>query len=298
MKKILLLATSILATMIITLMPANAQVSVGVAAIDTLEGREQLRFLAADELKGRLTGSNEARITAQYILSELRRLGYEPRLEKFVAMERNMQNVILNIPGVDTTTQIVVGAHYDHLGMGAYGDAFNGADDNASGIVAVLQIAKAIKASGLTPKRTIVLAFWDGEEIGLHGSKNYMLNRDSATVKGYMNFDMIGRETDANNPNLFRYIYTEANPQYQTFLQKAIDNYSLNIDPHFKPWDKPTSGSDNASFAKKNVPIAWFHTDGNADYHKVTDTYDKICWAKMFDIIRASYLVQWEMANE
>lgn len=293
MKKILLTVLSLIAVL-----TSSAQVSKGVAAIDTLEGREQLRFLAVDEMRGRLTGSNEARLTAQYIQSELRRMGYNPTIEKFVAKEINMQNVLLTIPGKDTTTSIVVGAHYDHLGMGAYGDAFNGADDNASGIVAVLQIAKAIKASGLTPKRSIVLAFWDGEEIGLYGSKNYMLNRDSSTIKGYMNFDMIGRETDTNNPTVFRYLYTEAKPAYEKFLSNAIKDYDLNVIAQFRPWANPTSGSDNASFAKKGVPIAWFHTDANPDYHKVTDTYDKICWAKMFDIIRASYLVQWEMANE
>ena len=293
MKKILLTTLFFIAVL-----TCSAQVSKGVAAIDTLEGREQLRFLSVDEMRGRLTGSNEARLTAEYIQSELRRMGYQPTVEKFVAKGLNMQNVLLTIPGKDTSTCIVVGAHYDHIGMGAYGDAFNGADDNASGIVAVLQIAKAIKASGLTPKRSIVLAFWDGEEIGLHGSKNYMLNRDSTTIKGYMNFDMIGRETDENNPTLFRYLYTQSKPAYEKFLASAISDYKLDIIAQFKPWANPTSGSDNAPFAKKGVPIAWFHTDGHDDYHKESDTYDKICWAKMFDIIRASYVVQWEMANE
>ena len=293
MKKTLLITLSLF-----TILTVSAQVSKGVAAIDTLEGKEQLRFLSVDEMRGRLTGTNEARLTAQYIQSELRRMGYEPSVEKFDAKEKNMQNVILTIPGKDTSSCIVVGAHYDHLGMGAYGTVFNGADDNASGVVAVLQIAKAIKASGLTPKRSIVLAFWDGEEIGLHGSKNFMANRDSTTIKGYMNFDMIGRETETNNPTVFRYLYTKSKPVYETFLANAISDYDLNIIAQFKPLDNPTSGSDNAPFAKKSIPIAWFHTDGHADYHEVTDTYDKICWAKMFDIIRASYVVQWEMANE
>ena len=125
-----------------------------------------------------------------------------------------------------------------------------------------------------------------------------MSSRDSSTIKGYLNFDMIGRETDVNNPTVFRYLYTEGKPSYAKFLNEAIKDYDLNIIAQLRPWDKPTSGSDNAPFAKKGVPIAWFHTDANPDYHKVTDTYDKICWDKLFDIIRASYVVQWEMANE
>ena len=95
---------------------------------------------------------------------------------------------------------VVVGAHYDHLGMDGnlVGDAiYNGADDNASGVAAVLQIAQAFLATGVQPARTVIFALWDGEEKGLLGPAYFVQSfREMAHIKGYLNFDMIGRNSD------------------------------------------------------------------------------------------------------
>lgn len=280
------------------------QVSKGVAAIDSLTAVARVQFLACDALEGRYAGSKDAAISAEYIASEFTRMGYKPVVQRFNERGGEMRNIYTVIPG-SSDEIIVIGAHYDHLGVDDKGDAFNGADDNASGVAAVLGIGDAIKASGLTPKRTIILALWDGEESGknrergLNGSRFFTQNFEQIkNVVFYMNFDMIGRNTDESKPTLFRYFYNDTKPQYRSYLETAITDFDLNLSPDFRPWDNPTSGSDNANFARIGIPIAWYHTDGHADYHKVSDTSDKLNWSKMLDIIKSSYLVSWQVANE
>ncbi|MFI3294690.1 MAG: M20/M25/M40 family metallo-hydrolase [Rikenellaceae bacterium] len=281
----------------------------GVEAMDEREARSQMEFLASDALQGRLTSTVYSRITAQYILAELRELGYEPQIVDFESEVRNrstgerdllpMQNILVTIAGEDTSADVIVGAHYDHLGVDESGDVYNGADDNASGVVAVLQIARALKAAGETPKVNIILAFWDGEECGLHGSRNYVSSaEDLGRIKGYLNFDMIGRNTDESRPELVRYIYSSKKPSYRSLLEGAIQDYDLSLEADYRPADDDLGGSDNASFNRQGIPIAWFHTDGHPDYHQVTDTPEKLNWSKLMDIARAAYLISWGMAQE
>ena len=277
---------------------AVAQVSRGVEAITRQSCEAQVAFLSSDLLQGRKAGTAENRIAAEYLASLFAEMGYKTVFQKFKGKDSvDLQNVLIEIQGVDTSRCIVVGSHYDHLGV-REGDIYNGADDNASGAVAIVQIAKAIKTAGLKPKYTIVLALWDAEEGGLWGSKHYVAScADPKKIVGYMNFDMIGRNSDETKPQSFTYFYTKAYPEYEKWLNLAIAEYHLDLKPDFSRWDDPTSGSDNASFAKAGVPICWYHTGGHADYHKPTDTVDKINWAKMVDIIRSSYFVAWQMAN-
>lgn len=277
----------------------SKQVAQGVQAIDRNSAEAQVRFLASDLLKGRLAGSVENKIAAEYLVSLLCEMGYKPTMQPFVARGgRNMQNILLTIPGQDTTQYTIIGSHYDHLGVRDE-QIYNGADDNASGAVAIIQIARAIKASGLKPKRNIMLALWDGEEGGLQGSKYFVANfKDTLAINHYMNFDMIGRNTDESNPEMFRYFYTAAHPEYEQWLREAIELYDLKLKPDYRSWDNPASGSDNASFAKRKIPITWYHTDAHPDYHKPTDTPEKLNWDKMLDIIRSSYLVSWMVANQ
>ena len=110
-----------------------------------------------------------------------------------------LSNVLAVLPGKKTDEYVVVGAHLDHEGV--YNDVagdkiYNGADDNASGVAAVLQIMKAFVASGVQPERTVVFAFWDGEEFGLLGSQYFTDHfAEMSKVKGYLNFDMVGSGT-------------------------------------------------------------------------------------------------------
>lgn len=281
----------------------------GVRSIERRKIEAQVAFLSSDSLRGRAAGSTEAAITAEYIASTMHGYGYDVTRQRFYVDSvktkqgrravGSMTNILCSIEGVDTTQSVIIGAHYDHLGVTKKGEIFNGADDNASGVTAVLQIARAFKEAGIRPRRTIIFAFWDGEEIGSLGSKHYIniALRDTLRAISYMNFDMIGRNTDESRPSMFRYLYTASSPEFERYLRGAIDRFDLQLDPDYKPWDNPTTGSDNAPFARQGVPIAWFHTDGHADYHRVSDTADKINYQKLTEIIRAAFVVATQMAK-
>lgn len=305
----------------------------GLKVINQTTAEAHIAFLASDELEGREAGFRGGRIAAEYIVSCLKQMNvaplgdcyYQPfeaynrerqKRERFqvnpdsirvikeekVHQKLNMRNVLAKIEGKRRDEYVVIGAHYDHLGIDPMleGDQiYNGADDNASGVSAVLQIARAFMMSGVQPERTIIFAFWDGEEKGLLGSHFFTRNfPEIKQVKGYLNFDMIGRNKDEANPTQVVYFYTEAHPVFGDWLKNDILKYKLNLTPNYRPWDKPIGGSDNASFARLDIPVIWYHTDGHIDYHMPGDHSDKINWEKVVDITKAAYLNMWNMANE
>lgn len=213
-----------------------------------------------------------------------------------------MRNVLGKIEGKNLGEIVIIGAHYDHLGVGPMlnGDQiYNGADDNASGVSAVLQVAQAFLATGVQPECTVIFAFWDGEERGLLGSKYFVHHfADIDKVKGYLNYDMIGRNKDETNPTHVVYFYTEAHPVFGEWLKNDIEKYKLNLTPDYRPWDRPVGGSDNASFAVRDIPVIWYHTDGHPDYHMPGDETHRINWDKVVNITKASFLNMWNMTNE
>ncbi len=205
------------------------------------------------------------------------------------------------IPGKKSDEYVVMGAHYDHLGVDPLLDGdkiYNGADDNASGVAAVLQIARAFIESGEQPERTIIFALWDGEEKGLLGSEYFMQTwAEPEKIKGYINFDMIGRNNNEAVPEHVVYFYTAAYPAFEEWLRNDIKERGLNLKPDYRAWDRPIGGGDNGSFAKRDIPVIWYHTDGHPDYHMPSDHADKINYPKTVDITRAAYLNLWNMAN-
>ena len=213
---------------------------------------------------------------------------------------RAMRNILACIPGKGKGV-VVVGAHYDHLGLDTtiVGDGcYNGADDNASGVSAVLQLANAIKKSRKKPERTIVFALWDGEEEGLLGSR-FFVKRSSflSDISAYMNFDMVGR-SEGENPRNVSYIFSAGNSSFGEWLKADVESYGLGLDPLYKASNNLLGGSDNSPFARKGVPIVWYHTEGHPDYHRPSDTADKIDYPKLLEITRAAYLCLWRLANE
>ncbi|MDO5571886.1 MAG: M20/M25/M40 family metallo-hydrolase [Bacteroidales bacterium] len=330
MKKTFLFAVSLSAVV-----SAYAQNNFGkeISIINKDNAKAHIGFLASDFLKGRDAGSESNYIAGEYIVSQLMQEGIEPfnesyfipfdaivipkkegRPEYVIDRERiikektesvkqlKMRNIIAKIDGENPNEFVVIGAHYDHLGIGeAVGNdsIFNGADDNASGVSAVLQIAKAIKQKGVKPKRTIVFAFWDGEERGLLGSKRFVEDfKDRDKIKGYLNFDMIGRNNNEEKPKHVVYFYTQAYPQFGDWMKLQVANNDIDLQPDLRPWDKPVGGSDNASFAKHNIPIIWYHTDAHPDYHKVGDHSGKINYDKVVQISRSACENIWNLANQ
>lgn len=311
---------------------AESPVKKGLQSINQSTAEAHIGFLASDELQGREAGFSGGRIAGEYIVSNLKSLGISPlgesyyqpfeaynkerqkkgrfqvhpdsiaELQKTVHQKLSLNNILGKIEGKNPNEYVIVGAHYDHLGIDPMLDGdpiYNGADDNASGVSAVLQIARAFLATGEKPERTVIFAFWDGEEKGLLGSKYFVQTYPEINqVKGYLNFDMIGRNNNEANPSQVVYFYTEAHPVFGDWLKNDIKMYGLNLAPDYRPWDKPIGGSDNASFAKLNIPIIWYHTDGHADYHMPGDHTDKINWDKVVNITKASFLNMWNLANE
>ena len=213
-----------------------------------------------------------------------------------------MDNVLAYIPGKRSDEYVIVGAHFDHLGVDetlADDKIYNGADDNASGVSAVLQIARAFALSGEKPLRNVIFAFWDGEEKGLLGSKHFVQHCPFLKqIKGYLNFDMIGRNNKPEQPQHVVYFYTAAHPAFGEWLKRDITRYGLQLQPDYRPWDNPVGGSDNASFAHSGIPVIWYHTDGHPDYHQPSDHAALLNWEKVVEITKASFLNVWNLANE
>lgn len=305
----------------------------GLKSINRASAEAIVQFLADDELQGREAGMHGARIAARYLASSLKDAGiapldkdgyYQPfeacskerqqrgrwevhpdsiaRLKQGLHRSLHMSNVLGIIPGERSDEYVVVGAHFDHLGMDSTlaDDAiYNGADDNASGVSAVLQIARAFRASGHRPLRTVVFAFWDGEEKGLLGSRYFVQTSPFISqVKGYLNFDMIGRNNKPEQPQHVVYFYTAGHPVFGDWLKQDVARHGLKLQPDYRAWDNPVGGSDNASFALQGIPVIWYHTDGHPDYHRPSDHADRLNWEKVVEITKAAFLNAWNLANE
>ena len=311
---------------------AQSPIERALNTINRSSAEATINFLASDELQGREAGFHGSRVTSEYIVSLLQWMGVSPladcyfqpfdayrkerqkkgrlevhpdsiaKLKQEVHQKLSMRNVLGMIPGKNTKEYVIVGAHFDHLGIDPALDGdqiYNGADDNASGVSAVLQIARAFLASGQQPERNVIFAFWDGEEKGLLGSKYFVQTCPFLSqIKGYLNFDMIGRNNKPQQPKQVVYFYTAAHPVFGDWLKEDIRKYGLQLEPDYRAWENPIGGSDNGSFAKVGLPIIWYHTDGHPDYHQPSDHADRLNWDKVVEITKASFLNMWKMANE
>lgn len=310
----------------------------GLESIKMQDSKLHIGILASDSLEGRRAGEKGGRMAAEYIKNVLINEGLKPwkdsifhpfnitleikRMKGGMKMMRRvseseqlsadkdyktiyLNNILFYIEGENKNEIVAIGAHYDHMGIhpDMEGDnIYNGADDNASGTSAVLQIAKAFIKSGQKPKRSVLFALWDGEEMGLLGSWYFMQNYTDSTmprIKGYINLDMIGRnrnEVDAAHHMFCN--YTSWKPVFKEWINTEIEKYNLNLTPEFRPSEKPRGGSDHTPFAEKNIPIIYFHTGIHPDYHKPSDHSDKINYDKAVSITKLTFLNLWNMANE
>src|SRR5690606_32792975 len=218
-------------------------------------------------------------------------------------------NVLAYIEGSDLNEELIVlTAHYDHIGEHE-GKVFNGADDDGSGTVAIMEIAEAFikaKKEGNGPRRSILIMNVSGEEKGLLGSKfyaDYPVFPLENTVAN-LNIDMIGRldKKHADNEN---YIYIIGSNMLSDELHEINEHANttytqLELDYEFNKKDDPNRyyyRSDHYNFAKNNVPVIFYFNGVHEDYHKETDTVDKIIFSKMEKITRLVFHTAWELAN-
>ena len=208
------------------------------------------------------------------------------------------RNVVGVLPGKDTTEIIVIGGHYDHLGIHD-GWIWNGADDNGSGTVGVMTLAKAFMATGEKPEKTLVFCAWTGEEKGLLGSRYFSDHPyNDAKILMNLNYDMISRD-NANDTlgNICTMNYTRACSVFEKLAAKNAGDYNLDLDIRFRPSDRPGGGSDHASFSRLDIPVIYFEAGFPPEYHQPDDQIELVNWEKMTNIIKIGYLNIWDLAN-
>ncbi|MBO9619337.1 MAG: M28 family peptidase [Niabella sp.] len=255
-----------------------------------------------------VTGAMDNGQAAPEIKNTATSLDYE--LQKNTATASNVLGVI---EGTDKKNEyLFITGHYDHLGKDAAGNIFYGADDDGSGTVSVLAMAEAFaraKKAGKGPRRTLVFMTVSGEEKGLWGSEYYSENPvyplDKTTAD--LNIDMIGRvDTERKSADTLNYIYVIGHDKLSTDLpviNEGMNNKYTKLTLDYK-FDDPSDPeriyyrSDHFNFARKGVPILFFY-DGmlKADYHKITDTVDKINFPLMAKRAQMIFYTAWEMAN-
>ncbi|MBU2651023.1 MAG: M20/M25/M40 family metallo-hydrolase [Bacteroidetes bacterium] len=220
--------------------------------------------------------------------------GFVTTMESEIVTARN---VIGMIEGKNPDSLIVLGAHYDHLGIHD-GYIWNGADDNASGTVGVMTIARAFLATGEQPERTIVFAAWTGEEMGLLGS-SYFVDHPVKPVENILlnlNFDMISRDSRNDTlKNKCSLSYSKSHPILEEISKKNNETHELGLDIGFRASEGGRGGSDHAPFSMKGIPFAFFMAGFTTDYHQPTDEIEKVNIDKMTRIVKLGFLNAWKL---
>ena len=219
------------------------------------------------------------------------------------------ENVLGMIEGTDKKDEfVIITAHYDHLGV-RDGEIFNGADDDGTGTVTILEVAEAFMAAvkdGYKPRRTILFMPVSGEEKGLLGSEYYSdhpvfpLNRTSCNL----NIDMIGRVDEAHKGEP-QYIYVIGSDKLSSELHACNENANkivgnLELDYTFNSPDDPNRfyyRSDHYNFAKHNVPVIFYFSGVHEDYHKSTDDIEKILFPRAARVAQLVFGTAWDVAN-
>ena len=288
------------------------------------ELKANLHIVASDEMEGRETGSKGQKKAGKYLIDHYKSNKipfpkgadsyYQNIPASFLNAKRNenlsdSENIWAFIEGSEKPEEvIVISAHYDHIGI-TNGEIFNGADDDGSGTVALLEIAQAFakaKKEGNGPKRSILFLHFTGEEHGLHGSRYYSENPlfPLANTITNINIDMIGRR-DYEHPNSNNYIYLIGSDYLSTDLYNICEDVNkkyIHLELDYKYNDRKDPNrfyyrSDHYNFAKNGIPSVFLFNGTHADYHKSTDTVDKIEFDALTKRTQLAFAMAWELAN-
>lgn len=286
------------------------------------ELKEMLYTYASDEFEGRRTGEPGQKKAIEFIKkhyvdnkipSPITEGDYFQEVPEsfFNGQAKASENVVAFIKGSEKPNEIiVVSAHLDHIGVSSNGEINNGADDDGSGTIAILEIAEAFKMAeedGNGPKRSILFLHVTGEEIGLFGSRYYTdvdpIFPLENTVAN-LNIDMIGR-VDPKHEGDENYLYLIGSDK----LSKELHNISeeinkkytnLEFDYTYNDENDPNRfyyRSDHYNFAKNNIPVIFYFNGTHADYHRPSDTPDKINYGFLETRSRLIFHTAWELAN-
>jgi len=286
--------------------------------------KEHLYIVASDEMEGRNTGEPGQKKAGIYLINYYKSLGvsfpnaatsfYQPIPASFFKKTfspklGDSENIWAFIKGSEKPDEIlVISAHYDHVGM-KNNEIYNGADDDGSGTVALLEMAAAFqkaKKDGNGPKRSILFLHVTGEEHGLLGSKFYSENPlyPIANTIADINIDMIGRRGYGKETN-DNYVYVIGSDRLSSDLhsisEAANAKYvNLELDYIYNDLNDPNRfyyRSDHYNFAKHGIPSIFYFNGVHDDYHKPTDTPDKIDYPLYTKRTQLAFAVAWELAN-
>jgi len=293
-------------------------------SITASELKTHLYIVAADSMEGRETGSTGQKKAGQYLISQYKKnnisfpkgatsffqnVPAEALNKRYGDKLNSSENIWAFIEGSEKPDEvIVVSAHYDHVGI-KNGDVYNGADDDGSGTVALLEIAQAFeiaKKEGHGPKRSILFFHATGEEHGLLGSSYYSehpLFPFDKTITD-INIDMIGRR-DVEHANSNNYVYLIGADRLSSDLDAictlANAKYTkMDIDYKYNDLADPNhfyERSDHYNFAKHGIPSVFIFNGVHADYHKKTDTPDKIEYDALSKRAQLAFTIAWDLAN-
>jgi hypothetical protein len=293
-------------------------------SITEVSMKTNLTIVASDEMEGRETGSIGQKKAGNYLIEQYQKAGvlfpkgatsyYQTVPAAYLNAKRNenlgdSENIWAFIEGSEKPEEIVViSAHYDHIGV-KNGEVYNGADDDGSGTVALLEIAKAFqkaKNEGYGPKRSILILHVTGEEHGLHGSRYYSENPlfPLANTVADVNIDMIGRRDEAHKDSN-NYIYLIGSDYLSSDLYticEEVNKKYTNLFIDYKYNDREDENrfyyrSDHYNFAKNGIPSVFLFNGVHADYHKASDEVDKIEFDALTKRTQLAFTIAWEIAN-
>lgn len=292
---------------------------------DAKDFTRTLNCLSSDNMEGREAGTKGASLASDYIALMMQANGLHPYgdhssdktrswFQNFEAVSYNadrdsmvlkinsagkaltfnpeetkvvkLRSVLGVLYGTDTTRSIIIGAHYDHLGI-RYGNIYNGADDNASGVSGLIALAGVWSSNSEKPPCNIIFASWTAEEKGEIGSQFFLQNLITrpGRILFSLNMDMISRSAPEDSAH--RIISVGTLPESDNLRQIVREaNQKLKSPFELDLWDvRGHYGSDYAYFAQRQIPVMTFFSGFNKDYHTPKDTNEKVDLQKMSDIL-------------
>ena len=291
-------------------------------SITATELKDMLYTYASDNFEGRKTGEPGQKKAIEFlknhyvsnnIPSPISKGDYFQEIPEtyFKGNIKASENVLAYIKGSEKPDEIIIiSAHLDHIGISKNGEINNGADDDGSGTMAVLEIAEAFKAAekdGHGPKRSILFLHVTGEEVGLYGSRYYTDEDPIFPLKNTvvdLNIDMIGR-VDPKHEGGKNYLYLIGSDKLSNELQNISEEvnkkyFNLEFDYTYNDDNDPNRfyyRSDHYNFAKNNIPVIFYFNGTHADYHRPSDTPDKINYEFLETRTRLIFYTAWELAN-
>lgn len=256
--------------------------------------------LAKAEYEGRGAGTPGAAKAARYLEKQLADAALAPKgtdgyQQPFKAGERTLKNLVGVLAGDDddlAKEYVVIGAHYDHLGV-KKGSMYPGADDDASGCAVVVEVARAFQAAGERPRRSVLFLAFDGEEMGLLGSKYFVAHPTvpKEQIVAMLNLDMVSRGDTAH----LQVCGTATSKELKAIVEKEAPLAPIELRYEFeREWRR---ASDHGPFGDAGIPFLYFGVEDHEDYHKPSDTADKANTVKLERIARLAYLTLRAMAD-